>query len=243
MRQPYKLRDLKGYNLSARDGEIGKLEEIYFDDTHWVVRYFIVRTGNWLLGRRVLIVPTVINGIDDVAKTLSVDLTCEQVENCPLVNTARPVSRHYEQEYYHYYGWEPYWSGDPMFGPAPYLLQPAEEASKEPEHPHLHSSDEVNSYSIHARDGDIGHVEDFILVDLGGVIRYLEVDTRNWLPGKHVLIAPTWIQQVDWLKAEVMVDLTREAIETAPSYDPDKVISREYQLALFEHYGRKFEED
>lgn len=83
----------------------------------------------------------------------------------------------------------------------------------------------------------------FILVDPGCVIRYLEVDTRNWLPGKHVLIAPTWIQQVDWLKAEVMVDLTREAIETAPSYDPDKVISREYQLALFEHYGRKFEQD
>ena len=243
MRQLIKLSDLTDYSLAARDGEIGKLEEVYFDDNCWLVRYFIVSTGNWLLGRKVLIVPAVMGGIDEEAKTLSVDLTREQIENCPPVNTKMSVSRHYEQEYYSYYGWEPYWNDDPMFGPAPYLSPPVEDTSDQPENPHLRSSDEVKNYSIHACDGKIGHVEDFILEVPDWTIRYLEVNTRSWLPGKHVLLAPAWIQQVDWAKQEVSIELTREALETAPAYDPSKIISRESQVRLYEHYGMKFEQD
>ena len=240
MRQPRRLGNLTEYSLNARDGEIGKLEEVYFDDKHWQVRYFIVRTGNWLVGRRVLIVPAVINRVVDDAKTLDVDLTREQVKNCPPANTKLPVSRHYEQEYYRYYGWEPYWSGDPFFEPAPYISQPVEGTPKQPVHPHLRSSDEVKGYSIHASDGYVGHVEDFILEEPGWAVRYLEIDTRNWLPGKHVLVAPAWIEQVDWALREVAVKLKREAIQTAPSYDPARIISREYQLTLYKHYGMKF---
>lgn len=244
MRQTRKLRSLKGYSLNASDGEIGKLEEIYFDDIRWAVRYFVVHTGGWLLGQNVLIVPSVIKAIDDENKFLEVDLTQAQIKDCPPVNTKMPVSRHYEQEYYRYYGWEPYWTGDPMFGVAPTLPAPTmEDPPKAPKHPRLRSSDEVTHYSIHTRDGDLGHVEDFILEEPGWAIRYLEVDTRNWLPGKHVLIDPTWIDRVDWEKREVAVALKRVAIETAPPYDPAKIISHDYQVALYKHYGMKFEED
>ncbi len=244
MRKPHRLSDLTGYSLNARDGEIGKLEQIYFDDIRWLARYFVVHTGGWLLGQNVLIVPSAIKAIDEENKTLEVDLTQAQIKDCPPVNTEKPVSRHYEQEYYHYYGWEPYWVGDPMFGPAPVMPPPTlAEAPMEPEHPHLRSSDEVKNYNIHTLDGDVGHVEDFILEEPGWAIRYLEVDTRNWLPGKHVLVAPTWIEQVNWAKQEVAVKLKREAIETAPAYDPGKIISRDYQVALYEHYGMKYQED
>lgn len=150
--------------------------------------------------------------------------------NCPPVNTKLPVSRHYEEQYYRHCGWEPYWIVDPMLGSAPYLPLPAEGAPGEPQHPHLRSSAEVRGYSTHARDGDIGHVEDFIVEEPGWAVRYLEVDTRNWLPGKHVLVAPTWIRQVDWAKQEAEIDLPREAIETAPPYDRSRIISREYQV-------------
>ncbi|MBV1915979.1 MAG: PRC-barrel domain-containing protein [Pseudomonadales bacterium] len=252
MRQLHKLADLGGYHLHARDGEIGKLKQIYFDDKCWVVRYFVVHTGSWLLGNDVLIIPSVVTAVDKENKRLEVDLTQEQIRNCPPINTALPVSLHYEQEYYRYYGWEPYWTDDLMFTPTPAMLTPAippppldekPELPKEPAHPHLRSSDEVEAYQLHARDGEIGHVEDFILEDPGWAIRYLEIDTRNWLPGKHVLISPTWIQLVDWAENEVKVNLTCEAIRTAPAYDPSKVISREYQVALYKHYGMKFEKD
>lgn len=55
MRQLRKLKDLSDFALQARDGEIGKFKDVYFDDESWVVRYLIVRTGGWLTGREVLI--------------------------------------------------------------------------------------------------------------------------------------------------------------------------------------------
>jgi uncharacterized protein YrrD len=231
---------LKGYALHARDGDIGKLEEIYFDDKRWVVRYFVVRTGSWLLGRHVLIVPSVITGVDEEQECLQVDLAKEQIKHAPPVDTVLPVSRHYEKEYYRYYGWEPYWND---FWPSPYVMPSPEGEPEAPEHPHLRSSHEIRGYAIHARDGDIGYVDDFIVEDPGWLVRYLVVDTGKWLPGKRVLIAPTWIGQVDWSRQEVTVEQDRDAIEAAPPYDPAQVISHEYQVALYEHYGQKYEED
>jgi len=241
MRTPYRLKDLTGYNITARDGEVGKLEEVFFDDRYWIVRYLVVRTGGWLSGQKALVVPDVISGIDEEAKLLEIDMSREQVENCPPIDTQKPVSRHYEQEYYRYYGWEPYWSADPMLGIEPPVIPPPENEPQEPENPHLRSSDEVKSYSIRTRDGDIGYVEDFIVEEPGWRIRYLEIGTGNWLLGKHVLLAPAWIERVDWALQEVTVSLGREAIETAPPYDPHKTISRDYQVALYQHYGEQYE--
>jgi len=248
MRQLRKLGELTGYSLQARDGEIGTLKQVYFDDFYWSVRYFIVHTGGWLLGKQVLIAPRAVTRVGDDTKRLEVELTLEQISNSPPVDTQLSVSRHYQQEYYRYYGWEPYWGDNAMFSPAPYIphIPPVAHGEsgepKAPEHPHLRSSEEVTGYHIHARDGEIGHVQDFILEDPGWAVRYLEIDTRNWLPGKKVLVAPDWIRQVDWARREVAVDLTREAIQTAPPYEASTVMSREYQRALYAHYGRKYVE-
>ncbi len=111
MQQPRKLKELKTYSLQARDGEIGKVQEVYFDDAQWSVRYLVVRTGGWLLGREVLISPAAITGLDEENQRISVDLTCEMVEKSPPVESKKPVSRHYEAAYHRYYGWEPYWAG------------------------------------------------------------------------------------------------------------------------------------
>lgn len=243
MEEPRKLGLLVGYGLQAQDGEIGALEEIYFDDEHWTVRYFVVRTGRWLHGQRVLVVPSVVSRVDEHVKRLHVELNRSQIEACPPVDTQVPIAREYEQQYFQYYGWEPYWVGDPLL-----KSRPLDEASrnkdfkKDPDQTRLRSSKEVTGYRIHAHDGDIGHVEDFIIEEPKWVVRYLEVDTRNWLPGKRVLIGTPWIRRVDWYKNVVSVDLLREAIQTAPAYDPTKVIGRNYQAALYKHYGLKCQE-
>ena len=240
MRQLHKLGDLTGYSLQARDGEIGRLRQVYFDDHEWLVRYFIVHTGSWLLGQDVLIAPRAVIAVDNENKSLTVELTREQVKNAPPVDTQLPVSRYYEQAYYRYYGWEPYWGSDTLLSAEPYLPPPEDAAPGEPENPHLHGSGEVEGYLIHARDGEFGHVRDFILEEPGWAVRYLEVDTRNWLPGKKLLVAPAWIQEVDWTDQEVQVDLPRATIQTAPEYDSSTVISREYQVALYRHYGFEY---
>lgn len=234
---------MTGYHLQAADGEIGKLEEVYFDDLCWVVRYLVVRTGGWLAGQEVLIVPPVVTSVDEDNEMLHVCLTREQIQNAPPVNAALPVSRHYEKEYYRYYGWEPYWTVDPIYAPTPYVPEPVEKSLKAPEHPHLRSSDEIRGYHIQARDGGVGHVKDFIVEPPLWTVRYMVIDTRDWLPGKNILISPAWIRQMDWARQEVMVDLGSESMQTAPAYDASTEISRDYQVALFEHYGLLFKED
>ncbi|HKJ05034.1 MAG TPA: PRC-barrel domain-containing protein [Geopsychrobacteraceae bacterium] len=241
MRELRNLNDLTGYSFQAIDVDIGRLEEVYFDDQRWQVRYLVVRTGNWLLGRQVLLVPSVVKGLDDEKHAIRVDLTREKIENAPPIDSKQPVSRQYQQQYYSYFGWEPYWTTDPLFQAIPSIppfVQP--DLSTEQENSHLRSSDEVTGYRLEAADGSVGHVEDLILDHQSWAVRYLVIDTRNWLPGRHVLISPDWVKQFDWTRQQVEVGLSQELIKSAPEYDAARQIDRDYQRALYKHYGETF---
>jgi hypothetical protein len=88
-------------------------------------------------------------------------------------------------------------------------------------------------------DGEIGHVDDFIIDDDAWAIRYLVIDTRNWWPGKKVLIAPRWIERVSWLELKVFISVPRETIKQAPEYKDDSLITRDYETMLHRHYNRQ----
>ena len=103
---------------------------------------------------------------------------------------------------------------------------------------HLRSTKAVAGYHIEATDGELGHLDGFIVDDQAWAIRYIEVATRNWWPGKKVLVSPAWIQQVSWDDSKVYVDLSREAIQSAPEFVDFTPITREYENRLHAHYGR-----
>ena len=240
------VNDLKGCSIGATDGSIGEIDDLYFDDQHWTVRYLVVDTSGWLTGRRVLVSPWSVRGINLSDKTLAVNLTRQQVESSPSVDTEQPVDRRYEMEYSRYYGYPYYWTGPYAWGPEalPVLpsggaavLPPVDRAVPEGD-PHLRSTSTVTGYYIQATDGDIGHVEDFLVEDGSWAIRYVEVDTRNWWPGKHVLVSPDWITGVDWYDSKVHVDLTCDAIKNSPEYDSSLPLDREYEARLYEAYRR-----
>ena len=104
---------------------------------------------------------------------------------------------------------------------------------------HLRSTNEVNQYHIHASDGEIGHVEDFLIDSETWTIRYLIIDTKNWWPGKKVLVSPEWIEKISWLDGEVYMKLSREQIKKSSEYFEESAIEREYEATLFELYNRK----
>lgn len=238
---------LRGFKLGATDGEIGKVEDFFFDLRNWTVRYLVADTGYWLPDRLVLISPHALGQVDEEGKMLLVNLTRRQIEESPPITADQPLSREYEREYYRHYGWPAYWTGPSLWGPAPspifYAPFPPETPVQPPADkggdPDLRSVKEMIPYHIQARDGEIGHVDDALIEDTNWAIRYLIVDTRNWLPGKKVLLAPQWIEAVDWEKALVSVDLPRQRIQEAPEYDTDAPISREYEVRLFQHYSRE----
>lgn len=246
----YRMSDLRGLHIQARDGELGKVEDLFYEDTSWTVRYFVVDTGGWLTGRLVLVSPIALESVDMEQKRLNVSLTRDQVERSPDIATDEPVSRQQERRYFEHYGWPYYWSGGGLWGSGifPSMLasqaaaaavetQPPD-ASGEAD-PHLRSAREASGYQIHAQDGEIGHVADFLVDPDSWSVRYVEVDTGGWLPGKKVLLAREWIERVSWEEFTVYVNVPRQAIEDAPEYDPHKPLDREAEQALYQHYGKQ----
>ena len=99
------IKQLYGHSLGTAEGEIGTVKDFYFDDQHWAIRYVVVDTGAWLSGRLVLISPHAFGSFYEDGDSLLVNLTRKQIENSPAIETHKPVSRQYEEEYYRYYGW------------------------------------------------------------------------------------------------------------------------------------------
>ena len=82
----------------------------------------------------------------------------------------------------------------------------------------LHKTSKLSGFHLQATDGEIGHVDDF-LVDASFQVTYLVVDTSNWVGGRSVLISPSAIQKIDAEAKEIKVRLTRDQIEHSPSVD------------------------
>jgi len=235
------IQQMRGTAIEATDGPIGDLHDVYFDDSDWTVRYYVVDTGKWLPGRKVLIPPHAIRQTTPDHAGLPVDLTTEQVRNSPPMDTEQPISRQAELVLYRHYGWTPYWI---PLAPATPVAIAGDAAEREEEatsgyygNPNLRSAKEVIGYHVAATDGEIGHIEDFLLDDESAKIRYAVVDTRNWLPGKTVLIAPQWIREIKWSEAKAFVNVGREAVRNSPEYNPVTPLDKEYESRLFEHYG------
>ncbi|MEJ2285807.1 MAG: PRC-barrel domain-containing protein [Desulfobacterales bacterium] len=106
------------------------------------------------------------------------------------------------------------------------------------EESHPRSTREVSGYLIQAADGEIGHVEDFIVDDDTWRLRYIVVDTRNWLPGRKVLISTQWTTAIDWAEEKFWIDLSTDRIKNSPEYDPAEPINRENEAKLYDYYGR-----
>jgi stress response protein YsnF len=202
--------------------------------------------------RKVLISPNSLGEVDRDSQAIEVHLTKEQVKDSPPIETHRPVSRQYEAELSRYYGYPYYWPGPYLWGPVPYPATPPPVRSESEEREasaigerqkaqdrHLRSAKEVSGYYIETLDGEIGHVEDFVVEDRTWAIRYIVVDTRNWWPGKKVIVSPEWIRSVSWSDRKVYVDLEREKIKEAPEYSLTTPITRDYETRVHRHYGRR----
>jgi uncharacterized protein YrrD len=244
------VKDLSGYTIHATDGLLGAVDDLYFDDEDWAVRYLVVDTGDWLSERKVLISPLAVGQLDWMTQQLSVSLTKAQVEASPDIDTRKPVSRQHEAAYFGHYGYPYYWEGPGLWGTGAYPGSLATDrrfeeemktrrtaGAQKPDDCHLRSCKAVTGYHIHAKDGDIGHLEDLLVDDRTWALRYLIVNTSNWWVGHQVLIAPRWIEEMSWSDAKVSVGMTRHAVTKAPPYDSVTQLDRQQETAIYEHYG------
>jgi hypothetical protein len=239
------MQDLEDYAIRATDGDTGHVQDCYFDDERWAVRYLVVETGSWLSGRKVLISPISIGRPNWTDRVLPVSITQEQVKNSPHIDTEKPVSRQHEISYLGYYGYPCYWAGGGLWGAGAYPnlmmtddVPPWSAAPRQGDDPHLRSGNAVMHYHIEATDGDIGHVHSLLVDDETWAIRYIVANTSNWWLGHQVLIAPQWINEVRWSDERVSIDLTRQAVKDAPPYDFTARLNREQETSIYKHYER-----
>jgi len=236
-------KELEHYQIAARDGVFAQVRDFYFDDVSWVVRYLVVDTGEPKAAHRVLLSPHAITAADWSAKAFHVALTQEQVRRSADVDAIKPVSEQHEIGCFGYDAYGKYWGGGGLWGAGLYpdILQAGlatVERQEANDDPHLRSANTLARYYVHASDGDIGHVGGFLLEEQTWAIRYVVVNTSNWWLGHEVIIAPEWIDEVDWAENIVTVDLSRAAVKDSPAYTSDEPLDIEQERLTHSHYGR-----
>jgi hypothetical protein len=187
----HRERRLKGAVVRGRDGDLGILEQLYFDDEQWTVGQLVVGRDKALNGGSVLISPTSIQPNWNVAMLVST-MTLAEVRNSAEV------------------------------APDAELPAPAS-----PDRAHVRRTDQIIGLHLHATDGEIGHVDDLLIDEDTWRIRYLVVDTSNWIGGKWVAIVPSVLRSIDWANGTLEVAITRDAVKNSPPMDSLAVPSAE----------------
>jgi sporulation protein YlmC with PRC-barrel domain len=225
-----KASELIGRHVVASDGEVGTVEDLYFDDERWTVRYLVARTGGWLDARLVLLSPASVESTDGDVR---VGLTRERIERAPDIDTDKPVSRRLEQAHASYYGYPYYWRGPHLWGTGIYpgvvpmpavppeqaqeLERRVDEEREAAEHSHLRSVREVVDYSVQAADGEAGTVDDLEFDPKSWAVTGIEIDTKPWWPGGNVRVAPDHVQAIDWDDRTLRTDENRDALKARAS--------------------------
>ena len=247
--------DLKACQIRSIDSNLGKINDLYFDDDAWVIRYFIVSTHNWLFKREVLISPIALEKPDWLNKIIPVNLSQEQLDHSPDISAHEPVSRQQEIQYFGYYGYPIYWGGSGLWGEGLYPggLMPdtdnineqlnAEQAkaysNSQEIDPHLRSWEKVKGFVVIGSDGEIGHIQDLLIDELTYAVRYVIVRANDWWIGHDILVVPQWFHDIKWTDSSVKVDHTRAEVKGAPLYDSLVKMDRDWEISMHNHYERE----
>lgn len=231
--------DLWRFRVRAVDGDIGRVQDLQVDDRPWVVRDIVVDVGHWLAGHLVLIRPAAVVNPARGDQTIDVKLTAEQIADAPSVETHPSVTRQHNVEPYQYLGLPFPLSGSEPWTAAIAAARVSERGSSRLRYfdLHLRSLRALSHYAIEARDGEAGHVEDWIVDSQKWHARYAVVKTASGRSRRHVLLPVHWLGPISWSARAIYADLPRGAIIHAPEHAPAALPDTDYEIRLHRWYG------
>lgn len=238
------LKQLLNFSLYGTDGPLGRVDDFYFEDSTWAVRYIVAKTGTWITHDYALVSPlSIVKDFDLHNQSIELDLDKQIIKQAPPADLIKPISEQFERKFFKFYKKRPYWEGEGLWADSDQLSDIRGKISFEADpnqkrNSNLRSTKEVLNYEIQSNDGNIGYINDFILDDSNWKIRYLVVDTHKWLPEKLVTIPPNWCQTIDWLNRKVVFDASKKEIKGAPSFNPNQPINRSYETKVYDYFCR-----
>ena len=234
-----RARDLWTYNVDATGTEAGRIHDLQVDDRRWAVRDVVVDLGHWPINRLVLIDPCFVVKTDPSRRTIDVALTAEQIAQSPSIETHPPVARQGRVEPYNYLGVPIVWGPLDSWVPPYRMSGPSVRDTSQLQRldPHLRSLRELSHYRVEGRDGDAGHVEDWLVDDPAWATPYAVVKTASARARRHVLVPVRWLGPVSWGARVIYVDLPTSTILHAPDYDSNAPLDADYEARLRGWYG------
>jgi hypothetical protein len=220
-----KITQLLDFKIFTSESELGRVSDLLFDERMWTTRYLVVDTTHIWQDRLILIAPAAVQKIDYEQETILLGLTQAQVEKSPLLEQNLPVSRQKEMAVLKYYGWPDYWQplgvnipeSAVMFSRMFALKKFQPELNRDSDYnPYLRSANEIVNYRVYAEQKKAGIIKDYILQDVGWIFKYLVI--RTGIFGKKILIAPSWIEKIDWATERVRLSLAQRLIKQAPKF-------------------------
>ena len=228
----YFTSQLKTFNIDAIDGEMGKIKDLYFDDKKWAIRYAVIDTRKWLIGRKVLLSPTSFVNLNRESKNLEVEYDKEAVRKSPEIPDEEAISKDVENSIVGYYGWNRYWTGNMLWGPQDNPLDSIQhdelleeqtrynQQLEEQQEYDLRSENETMDYKVHASNGKLGKIVDMIYEDDYWKIRYIVVESSEDYVNKSYFVFDTEIiETVDWFEEDIYIKETVETANTTKKYE------------------------
>jgi hypothetical protein len=242
------LKSLENYSLSALDGPIGHFKTFHFDDRTWDIRYMVVDTGNFLPGKKVLLMPACAEELSWVKQNIAIKLTKKQIEESAPYDSDLPVSKQHQimdrKNFEAICITEP-WSGSvfPLWFPE---FRENVDLILEFGDPHLRCCKVVMNYKIKALkpgtdkyENTTGWIDDFIIDTETWKIKSIIVDANEWLPGGKVIVSIDSVANINCEDKTVSFKLSKEEIEKSPLYDSHEAINKVYEIEYYDYEGRK----
>ncbi len=240
-----KTTELKEYIIELFDDIRGTIFEMYFNDLYWNIEYLLVTSDNLEKGKIVLISQLAFGSPENKTRMIPISANAGSIKRKEesTVHKNNEVSKSIDPIQFIELPEKSLSVTSKSEGETKDLIITLLKDKKSlyfPSAKHLRSHNEVLGYNIQVKDGDlIGHVDNFIVEGNTWQLKYLLVDTCNWLTaGKKILLSPAWIERINWSGNLVSIDLSRDSILKSPTYDPSKPLDDRLEMQLYKYYSQ-----
>jgi hypothetical protein len=215
------VRKLRHMRVHASDGEVGRVDEVYFDDMSWGLRHIVVEIDRSLGGRRVLVPPAHVSGVDHCASTVHLSIPAGTAADGPGADSDMPVCRQKEAAACRSLILPAYWAGSGVPGAcglSPLYLGTDGASDRESgtgaHDAHLRSSREVLGYHLRVGETWIGRVDDFLFEESEWRILFIQAARNRWSSVKRGRFSTSRVESIEWGHREMVMDLPAEAMRT-----------------------------